>query len=57
MCIGSKDGKFSHEFGVDQYVVAALNMYDLPLCVDSSYLDILNLFLYILQIMASSDRN
>lgn len=56
-CVGSKDGKFSHEYGVDQYVVAALNVYAILVFVESSYLDILNLFLYILQLFTSCDRN
>ena len=40
-------GKFGNEYSIDDYIFAALNL----------YLDIINLFLYILQILGASNRN
>merc|ERR1712150_68117 len=38
-------GKHEHQFGIDDYVFAALNI----------YLDIINLFIYLLQLFGSRD--
>ena len=40
-------GKFGNEYSIDDYIFAALNL----------YLDIINLFLYILQILGASNSN
>jgi FtsH-binding integral membrane protein len=40
-------GKFGNEYSIDDYIFAALNL----------YLDIINLFLYILRILGASNSN